>query len=139
MCDQLVANCARIQEYCLQNESDPNKSLINDCEQLVCLAKFVAGVADDYKFEALTSNGFTSFLRMATVYTDQIVNQITKNKIEADFLKLFRLFFPYGDCLKEMDEKLKKEKELFYGEDGFQHLMIKEKGMSRKELYDGVQ
>lgn len=141
MCDQLVENCDLIQEFCLHNESDPNKKLISDCEQLVSLAKAVAEVAGDYKFETISTNGFTSYVRMATAYTGQIVSQINeKNKIEADFLKLFRVFPIYGDYLIRMDEKLKEERGLFDAADkSCQHLMVKERGMSRREIYDGVQ
>lgn len=141
MCDELVANCGRIREFCLQNESDQNKQLIDDCKKLVGSAKFVVEIADEYKFETLTSNGFTQFLRIAAVYTGQIVGQLkAKNKVEDDFLRLFRLFFFLGDSLANIHNKLKEEKDAFYGTDSSRrHFMIKEQDMSRREIYDGVQ
>lgn len=141
MCDELITNCDLIQEFCLQNDSDQNKRLINDCERLVGSAKFVAKIADEYKFETLASNGFVQFLRIATVFTGQLLRQIkTKNKVEADFARLFRSFFSIGDYLVYIHDKLKEERNAFFGADKSSgHFMIKERNLSRRRMYDGLQ
>lgn len=109
--DTLSSNCDCIIKYCSQNLNELNESIINDCNQLLKVAKFIDQVAYDYTFKGIPFNGFLTFLKVITSFTEKIVKQIEKkNKINSDFIKIFKIINNYRDLILIAHENLVQEK-----------------------------
>lgn len=141
--EQLIFNCEYIKKYCLNNKGELNSTLFKKCDQLLKSATFFNKIAYEFIYEEIPSNGFLTYLRLVQSYTDLIITQIkTKNRIDLNLIKLFKLIFFYSDWLLDTYNCLKKENSI----DNFQvstknnqSFMKNEICLSSRLSYDVIQ
>ena len=110
--DLITANVDFINRFCSENECKENTKFGNNLDRLLESVRFFHKIADEYFFADLTENGIIAYVRIATIYTDLVVKQIrTKNRIDPDFLVLFKLFNTLLNALPDIYEDLKSEQE----------------------------
>ena len=109
--DRLLFNCDYIDKFCRNNVCEANERLRVDCvDRLVQSGRFIYQVSNEFCFEQAPQNGFIQFLKIATIFTDQTVNQIkSKNRIDSVTRKLFESIIFYADWLSTTYRKLKDE------------------------------
>lgn len=110
--DHMIANVGHIMAFCQENECEANAKFERTCAQILQSARFIYKIAGEFFLGDLTENGFVTFLRLFSAYTNQIVQQIrTENRIDPDFMTFFKLFPIYSDILHETYVDLKSERE----------------------------
>lgn len=136
--DQLISHCDFIVEHCSSAGSsvraDVGKQLASDCKQLVDSAKLIDTIAVEYKFEDLSTNGFAVYLQLVSAYTELIGQQIKRNELNFELVKMFKLIFLYRDGLLQIYEDLKKERQNGKGP----HLIVRNQTLSSPFLFERV-
>ena len=108
--DQLIANVEISRTFCLENPCEENVKFMEGFDRLLPFVKFFHTVAPDFFFADLPENGFIMLFRIATAYSNKIVQQIrTQNRIDPDFMLIFKLFDACMAALPEFYEDLKNE------------------------------
>lgn len=108
--DKIISNLELIIKFCANNKSFETDDISAKCSQLIEFAKFMDKICGDYNFENLPANGFMTFNRFLSAFTDQLVVQIkSKNRFDSDFIKLFGMVFTYKEWLLSTYEILKEE------------------------------
>lgn len=134
--DQLISNCDYITKFCSKDANESNKLIIENCDQLLKSAEYVDKIAYEYTFENLPTNGFVIYLKIITSYTGQIVKQIeTKNKINENFGKIFKIIMTYKKLILFMHKTLvDKEPE----KSGKNKTLVDDQSLSSMEIYDMI-
>ena len=133
--DQLNLNCDYIIEFCVKNNNDEYRPIIDNCNELLKSAKFVNQFAFDYTFEGIPSNGFVTYLKIITSYTDVMANQIKrKHKIDEDLIKLFKIINWYGEIILNTYNDLKEEEGRF----DFKSILTYEDKLANMNMYKNL-
>ena len=111
--DRLLLNCEYIAKFCRNNRCEANERLrVNCVERLVQSSRFFDKISSEFFFKKIPQNGFVQFLKIATIFTDQIANQIkAKNQIDRRTRKLFESIIFCADWLTTTCKQLKSEKD----------------------------
>lgn len=135
---RLITNCELIQEFCLKKPSETNDQFATDCERLRELAQFINRISAEFFLEAVHENGFRIFVRLSSIYTDKIAEQIkVKRKIHPNYMRLLKLVLNYGDWMVEMYGELKDEQKNTVSSSG--QLFVKTKpGFTNWRVYERV-
>lgn len=136
--DKLLTNCERVKDHSSKFDNEWSKFLIENCDELIEISKFIDSVAYKYTFnERMPINGFVSSLKILTAYTDLLVDQIDKrNKIDLDLTKLFKLINSYARRNKVEYQHLVEEE---WKKENKNSLIVYEDHYSTKEFYDQIQ
>ena len=139
--NRMVVNHKLIRKYCIENACETNDRFAADCDRLLKSAEFVHRIASEYYFDSIHDNGFVTFIRLASIYTDKIVEQIGKssgtNKIHSNYLKLMKLVLNYADWMLNMHEDLKDDRKDEKNEGNGLYVRTKS-GFAYRRLYEST-
>ena len=107
--DRMIVNCKIIRKYCSENACETNDRFAVGVERLFESAGFIHRIAADFYLGSVPDNGFVTFVRLSASYTDKIVEQVRKNKIHPDYVRLLRLVLNYADLLTDLYGSLRDE------------------------------
>ena len=145
--DRLLFDCGYMEKFCRNNVSEANERLRVDCvDRLVQSGKFIDQISTEFRFEKAIQNGFVQFFKIATCFTDLVVNQIkTRNRIDSVTRKLFESVVFYADWLIETYKQLKCENKStedkrrdFLKNNNGQHFIRREPELRSRHFYELV-
>lgn len=136
--DPLIANCELIRRFCSENRSETNDQFGADCERMCGSAQFISRIAAEFFLDSVHDNGFMTFVRLSSIYTNKIAKQIqTRQKIHPHYVKLIKLILIYADWLTDLYGDLKKEQKNGASSNG--QLIVKTtSGLMCKRLFEGM-